>query len=394
MYTPSTRPENVYTYGVIMYTSRTVGPMWHGPEVPYDDLPALPPRHDVETPEVFRLLIDAHRELSALQESCRRLPDPSILINAIPLLEAQASSEIENIVTTNDELFKAHSNLEGLETSPAAKEALRYRSALLAGVAHLDRRPTSSGTATLLCAEILGHEVSVRDRSGTYIGDPVRGRPLYTPPSGARTITGHLGSWESFVHSAHGMDPITAMALSHYQFEAIHPFPDGNGRTGRILNILHLIEAGLLDHPVLYLSGFIVRHKSDYYERLRRVTANGEWAPWVLFMAEAVRSTSAWTRGFIDQIEALKRDVDDRMRTEENLKSLPLGDLVGLLFTQPYIRISNVVDAGLAKRQTASRWLAKLVESDFLTETQLGREKIFINHHLLNLLLSAPVDPG
>lgn len=366
--------------------------MWHGPEIPYDDLPALPPRSEVETPEVFRLLIDAHRELSALQEYCRRLPDPRILINAIPLLEAQASSEIENIVTTNDELFQAHSNLEGFDTSPAAKEAIRYRSALLAGVSELHRRPTSSGTATLLCTEILGHEVSVRDRSGTYIGDPVGGRPIYTPPSGARTITRHLGSWESFVHSDHGLDPITAMALSHYQFEAIHPFPDGNGRTGRILNILHLIEAGLLDHPVLYLSGFIVRHKNDYYERLRRVTANEDWVPWILFMAEAVRSTSAWTRGFIDRIEWLKRDVDDRMRGEENLRSLPVGDLVGLLFTQPYIRISNVVDAGLAKRQTASRWLTKVVASGFLTGTQLGREKIFINHRLLELLLSAPLD--
>lgn len=392
MYTPSTRPQNVYTKTRFVYISRTVRLMWPGADVPYNDLPALPPRTEVETPAVFRLLIEAHRELSALQESCRRLPDPSILINAIPLLEAQASSEIENIVTTNDELFKANSRFEGFETSPAAKEALRYRSALLAGVDDLRRRPVSSGTATLLCSTILGHEVPVRGHSGTYIGDPVRGRPIYTPPSGAHTITEHLHSWEKFVHSDHGLDPITAMALSHYQFEAIHPFPDGNGRTGRILNLLHLIADGLLDHPVLYLSGFIVRNKNEYYERLRGVTERGEWTEWVMFIVDAVKSTSSWTRRFIDQIESLKRDIEDRMRADETLKSLPLGDLVGLVFTQPYIRISNVVDAGLAKRQTASRWLSKMVTADFLTETQLGREKIFINHHLLQLLLSAPID--
>ncbi|MGW8590366.1 Fic family protein [Dietzia sp. NPDC055877] len=360
--------------------------------MPFNDLPELPPRVEIETPAVFRLLIEAHRELSALQESCRRLPDPSILINAIPLLEAQASSEIENIVTTNDELFKANSLFEGFEVSPAAKEALRYRAALLAGVDDLHRRPVCTGTARLLCSSILGHEVSVRGHGGTYIGDPVRGRPVYTPPSGANTITRHLDAWERFIHSGHRLDPITAMALSHYQFEAIHPFPDGNGRTGRILNILHLIEAGLLDEPVLYLSGFIVRNKNDYYTRLRGVTEHAEWEQWILFMAEAVKSTAAWTRGFIDQIEALKRDIDARMRADEDLRSLPLGDLVSLLFTQPYIRISNVVEAGLAKRQTASRWLSKLVNSDFITETQLGREKIFINHHLLQLLLTAPVE--
>ena len=182
------------------------------------------------------------------------------------------------------------------------------------------------------------------------------------------------------------------MALSYYQFEAIHPFPDGNGRTGRILNILHLIEAGLLDAPVLYLSGFIVRNKNSYYERLRGVTERNEWERWVIFIAEAVKATSAWTRAFIDQIEGLKRDIDRRMRADESLRSMPLGDLVALMFTQPYIRISNVVEAGLAQRQTASRWLSKLASADFLTETQLGREKIFINHHLLKLLLSAPVD--
>lgn len=368
--------------------------MWPGPDTPYNNLPTLPPNTQVETPAVFRLLIEAHRELSALQESCRRLPDPSILINAIPLLEAQASSEIENIVTTNDELFKANSHLQGFEASPAAREALRYRAALLAGVADLSRRPLSTGTATLLCSAVLGRDVSIRGYDGTYIGDPVRGRPIYTPPSGATTVAAHLRAWEQFVHSDHGLDPITAMALSHYQFEAIHPFPDGNGRTGRILNILHLIESGLLDAPVLYLSGFIVRHKNSYYERLRGVTEREDWEKWVMFIAEAVRATSAWTRAFIDQIEDLKGDVDARLRADESLRSMPLGDLVGLMFTQPYIRISNVVEAGLAQRQTASRWLARLASADYLTETKLGREKIFINHHLLQLLLSAPVETG
>lgn len=145
---------------------------------------------------------------------------------------------------------------------------------------------------------------------------------------------------------------------------------------------------------MLYLSGFIVRHKNSYYERLRGVTEREDWEKWVMFIAEAVRATSAWTRAFIDQIEDLKGDVDARLRADESLRSMPLGDLVGLMFTQPYIRISNVVEAGLAQRQTASRWLARLASADYLTETKLGREKIFINHHLLQLLLSAPVETG
>lgn len=366
--------------------------MWPGSATPYDELPGLPPRDEVETPEVFRLLISAHRELSALQASCRRLPDPTILTNAIPLLEAQASSEIENIVTTNDELFKANSRLEGFHASPAAREALRYRAALVAGVNDLRRRPISSGTATLLCTTILGRDVAVRDYAGTFIGNPTSGKPIYTPPAGAQTIHRHLAAWEEYIHSDHGLDPLSVMALSHYQFEAIHPFPDGNGRTGRILNILHLIEAELLDEPVLYLSGFIVRHKNTYYERLRGVTERGEWVPWLLFILESVRSTAAWTRKFIDRIEGLKADIDGRMRTDAALKGMPMGDLVTLMFTQPYMRIANVVDAGLARRQTASRWLSKLAAGEFLTEVALGREKVFINHHLLELLLSAPVD--
>jgi len=382
----------MYTKLGFVYMSRMIRAMWPGPASPYDDLPELPPRDDVETPEVFRRLIEAHRELSALQASCRLLPDPTILVNAIPLLEAQASSEIENIVTTNDELFKASSRLEGFDASPAAKEALRYRAALVAGVEDLRRRPLTSGTASLLCRTILGRDVSVRETTGTYIGDPVTKQPVYTPPVGAQTISSHLAAWEQFIHADHGLDALTVMALSHYQFEAIHPFPDGNGRTGRILNILHLIEAGLLDEPVLYLSGFIVRHKNTYYERLRAVTEQGEWVPWICYMLESVRATAAWTKGFIDHIERLRNETDRRLRSDTNLKGLPLGDLVTLLFTQPYVRISNIVDAGLAQRQTASRWLAKLVAAEALTEIQQGREKVFINHRLLELLLSAPLD--
>lgn len=362
--------------------------MWNHPDRPFQDLRALPPKDNVETSEVLKGALAASRALARLDGACKRLPDPTMLINLIPLMEAQASSEIENIVTTNDELFKAaHGALNEL-TSPI-KEALRYREALRAGFESLTTRPLTTQTAIDICSHIQGRPAIVRDAPGTYIGNPATGERIYTPPQGRDVILDHMSSWERFLHDDHGLDPLVVMALAHYQFEAIHPFFDGNGRTGRVLNLLILIETGLLELPILYLSGHIMRHKSDYYRLLNKVTRDGDWASWILFMLQGVESTSAWTMNLIESTDALRATMEQDIRLAN--PRVPAGEVARLLFTQPYLRIENVVDAGLAQRQTASRWLTDIANQGFIIKEKVGRNIVFVNHRLLSTLFSTPL---
>lgn len=220
--------------------------------------------------------------------ACRRMPDPSLLIHITPLIEAQASSRIENIVTTNDELFRAAGGALD-EVTPAVKEALRYREALQAGFHAVTARPLTTQTARTVCNMLHGAEMPIRNRAGTYIGNEVTRQLIYTPPQCESVILDKLSEWERFVHAHEPLDALVAMALQHYQFEAIHPFFDGNGRTGRILNLLVLQQHGLLAMPVLYLSGYLVRHKDDYYRLLNAVTFEDAWEEWVVFMARLSR---------------------------------------------------------------------------------------------------------
>lgn len=364
--------------------------MWTHFDRPYQDLPPLPPSNDVETPAVLKATVSASRALARLDEACKRLPDPSMLINLIPLMEAQASNEIENIVTTNDELFKAaHGALT--ETTPQTKEALRYREALRVGFDSLASRPVTTQTAINIASHIHDRPAIIRSTPGTYIGNPGTGRRIYTPPEGRSLILDHLSSWERFIHADNGLDPLVTMALAHYQFEAIHPFYDGNGRTGRILNILLLIEAELLRLPILYLSGHIMRNKDEYYERLNGVTRADEWQPWILFMLSGIESTALWTLGLVDATEKLRLAVEQDIR-QMNPK-LPAVELTRLLFTQPYLRIDKVVDAGLAQRQTASKWLTDISDHGFILKEKVGRNVIYVNQRLLNVLFRIPL-PG
>lgn len=363
--------------------------MWSQPERPYQQLPALPPAVEVETPPVLKKVIAASRTLASLDAACRRLPDPTMLINSVPLLEAQASSEIENIVTTNDELFRAAHGALGEPLTAPIKEALRYRGALLAGYEALKSRPMTTQTAIDICSHIQGRPVVVRNQPGTFIGNPSTGRRIYTPPEGQDVLLDHMSAWERFLHSDHGLDPLVAMALQHYQFEAIHPFFDGNGRTGRIINLLYLSQTDLLRWPVLYLSGHILRHKDDYYAALRGVTERDDWETWILFMLESVLVTSRWTLELIETVAYLRSRTEERIRAE--LPRLPVADITRLLFTQPYIRIDDVVTAGLAQRQTASRWLGDLADRGLLLRQKVGRNVVFVNVDLLKLLLDSPL---
>lgn len=253
------------------------------PDEPYDTLPLLPPGVEVETRRVLKATIEARDALARFDARARALPNPTVLINAIPLLEAQASSEIENIVTTTDELFSAVAT--DSTASPAVREALRYRTALRAGFDQVGRRPLSARTAAEVCTVIRGHDEGFR-RGEVFIGDPRSRRRVYTPPAGREVLELLLDNWSVFLNEPSELDPLVRMAAAHYQFEAIHPFTDGNGRTGRIMNILMLCDAGLLHLPLLYLSRYVIETKDEYYRLLGRVTSDGAWEEWVLYMVE------------------------------------------------------------------------------------------------------------
>ncbi|WP_146341230.1 Fic family protein [Nesterenkonia sp. NBAIMH1] len=351
---------------------------------PYNELPKLPPVANVETVETLKLAIEARASLAAMNEAARSMTNASVLINAIPLLEAQASSEVENIVTTTDELFM-HANDES-SASPATREALRYRTALFEGFQMVERRGIiTTNTARDICSIIKLHTIDLRTGGGTYIGDPATRTPIYTPPEGYAVIDEKLSDWELFVNSGQGYDPLVRMAIAHYQFEAIHPFDDGNGRTGRVLNVLMLVAAGLLDFPVLYLSRFIIKNKNEYYRRLLGVTAEGAWTEWVGYMLEAVRETADST---LRKIEAI-RELQNEMKHEIG-DALASGGHVGLLdvlFEQPYCRIVNVMDACHVSRPTATRWLTALLDKGVLQDFRAGRERIFINTRFMELLV-------
>jgi len=318
-----------------------------------------------------------------LDQAVRRIPNPSVLVSAIPLLEARASSEVENIVTTTDELFRFAAESEE-QASPEVKETLRYRSALFAGLDSIQRRPLTSLTAAEVCTHIKARQMSVRELPGTYIGNPATREARYTPPEGRSVIERKLGEWEAFIHESKDLDPLVVMAAAHYQFEAIHPFSDGNGRTGRILNVLLLVEAGLIREPVLYLSRHIIRHKDEYYERLLAVSRDGDWEGWLLFMLEGVRVTSLETLNLIDEIQALQTEMREELR--EATSAGANADMLDLLFEQPYCRISNVIERCGVSRPTAAKWLGELVDAGKLRDVRVGRERLFINHRFLDVL--------
>jgi Fic family protein len=219
---------------------------------------------------------------------------------------------------------------------------------------------------------------------GTAIVNQTIGKTIYTPPEGEKRIRELLANWERFLHESEELDPLIRMSAGHYQFEAIHPFTDGNGRTGRVLNSLYLVEQGLLPMPILYLSRHIIAHKADYYGRLLAVTRENAWEPWILFMLQGVEETSIWTTAKIAAIRKLANATEQFVR--RRLPKLYSFELVRALFEQPYCRIANLVEAGIVERQAASRYLKELVSIGVLREQKAGREKLFVHLKLLGLL--------
>ncbi|CTP86482.1 addiction module protein [Xanthomonas translucens pv. arrhenatheri] len=350
---------------------------------PYNDLPLLPPAGDIETRSLLKACITARTALAELKQATALLPNPAVLINTIPILEAQASSEIENIVTTTDDLFR-YADDQDKAQKPATKEALRYRSALYEGFQSLQQRPLCTDTAVVVCSRIKAVQMQIRRVPGTALANDQTQQVIYTPPVGETLLRDKLANWERFIHEHTDIDPLIRMAVAHYQFEAIHPFTDGNGRTGRVLNLLMLIEHGLLDLPVLYLSRYIIRHRSDYYRLLLEVTLHGRWAEWIQYMLSAVAETAAWTTAKIQAIRGLEAQARDYIRSQA--PKAYSRELVEVIFKQPYCRIQNVVEVVGVSRQTGARHLKELVEIGVLQEQRMGKEKLFLHPTFLRLL--------
>lgn len=350
---------------------------------PYNELPPLPPDHDLETVPVMRRCIAASRAIAELKGAGNLIPNQSILINAIPLQEAKLSSEIENIVTTQDELYRAA--VESPERiDPRTKEVLRYRSALRHGYEALREKPLDIELVIEVCRILANGTADLRDQEPILIEDVGAGLAIYTPPRGRALLLSLLRNLEVFLKEPSELDPLLKMAVAHYQFEAIHPFIDGNGRTGRIVNILALLQAGLLDIPVLYLSRFIIQNKAEYYRRLREVTENQDWEGWLLYMLTAVEETARWTTARIMAIRDLFESTVERCQREA--PRIYSKELIELIFQQPYCKIAFVVEAGIAKRKTASEYLQELERIGILTSEKRGRQVVYRHPALLEVL--------
>ncbi len=356
-------------------------------------IPSLPPKADLETVRILKALNLASRALADLKGQAKTIPNQGILIDTLALQEAKASSEVENIVTTQDELFQADVFPDDPQ-SPAAKEVALYRDALRLGFARLTDTGGLIPNSTLIDMFRLlkSRDDGFRTTPGPALKNEATGAIIFVPPQDGPQIIAHMTALERFINedAACDLDPLIKMALIHHQFESIHPFADGNGRIGRILNVLYLTRTGLLEIPILYLSRHITRHKADYYRLLQGVRdTNGSsaaWEDWVLFMLQAVAETAASTLRLVEGIRAQMADVKHRMRAQ--LPRIYSQELLNNLFRHPYTRIDYVqADLGLKARQTAAKYLDTLAEAGFVMKQQAGRNNYYVNVALVRLFL-------
>ena len=307
--------------------------------IPWNEIPLLPPAGEIESHAVLKACISAMTELTKANALVRTLPNESVLIHTLPLQEARRSSEIENIVTTNDELYRAMTS-DRIQTSPHTKEVLRYREALWIGIDNMRDRPViHTPLLEQICSRIRDVQTRVRTHE-VKIQNLTTRQTLYTPPTGYENIVRLLTNLENFINGDNRLQPLVKMAIIHYQFEAIHPLPDGNGRTGRILNMLYLIHKGLLNVPILYLSRFFIENRSGYYRCLREVTEDGKWEQWILYVLTAVEQTSRRTAHTIEVMNTLIDNVITQ--AQGKTKAIEREGFVDLLFKWPYCKISIV----------------------------------------------------
>jgi Fic family protein len=336
-----------------------------------------------ETPVILKKLALASRKLAELKGVAASIPNQGILINTLGMQEAKDSSAIENIVTTHDELFKDELFPENL-TNPAAKEVMRYRQALRLGYEQVNQSGLLTNNHIIeIQAALEQNNAGFRKLPGTALKNGL-GQTVYTPPA-PETITNLMCDLERFINEAgcFAADPLIKMALLHHQFESIHPFYDGNGRTGRILNVLYLVKEGLLDIPVLYLSRYIVRTKADYYQLLQDVREQDTWEDWVLYMLTAVEETASDTIQTVHAIKLALMDAKHRIRSQYRFYS---QDLINNLFTHPYTKIEFIEQDLKVSRLTATKYLEALTEGGFLQKQKIGRSNYYINLALNNIL--------
>lgn len=361
---------------------------------PFNELPLLPPEIEVENdPEVLKKLVSASRALASVNSEIIRLPNPLMLINTIAIQEARSSSEIENILTTEDELFKAISDSRNEDAAdPATREVLRYREALWTGYnSILKEGSISLDTVINIARQIKGTKLGIRPPQAMIIirrGDSELrpGEVIYTPPRGEGVIEKYLNNLVDYLNleDISNTDPLIKMCIAHYQFEAIHPFQDGNGRTSRIINLLYLVQAGLLSRPVLYLSKYIIENKDSYYFHLSGITQRGDWKTWVLFMLDAIEKTSINTRNLINDII---NQMDETLEYAKSRISWFNRDVNEAIFSQPYIKAKTIGEVlRKTSRTTVTKYVGELVSAGILSPKKEGLEVYYLNDDLLRIL--------
>lgn len=350
-----------------------------------NSLSKLPPKREkVETIEILRQLSKSSNSLGVLKGIAKTIPNQEMLINAVVLQEAKDSSEIENIITTQDELYKALATNTNQPTQ--VKEVINYRSAIFLGFEMVKKQ----GFLKLKDIEtiqktIIENNAGVRSMPGTVLKNDKTGEIVYTPPQEKDDILDLLGNFlEHFNVKQNDLNPLINLAILHYQFESIHPFYDGNGRAGRILNILYLIINDLLDIPILYLSSYINENKADYYRLLNKVNTTDEWTEYIIYILKAIEVTSNRT---IEKINLVKILLDETILfVQKQEPKIYRKEFIELLFEQPYSKIEFVVEKLNVERKAASRYLKKMEEIGILTSQKIGRENVFVNTKLIEIL--------
>jgi len=362
--------------------------MTFDPSRPFNDLPVLPPSADIETKAILRKALAARAALAELKGIAETIPQPEILINTILLQEAKDSSEIENIITTNDSLYRAAALKNDDHVDSQTKEVIRYRRALWAGFQHLQKRGSVGTNTAVEIFQILKETTAeVRKTPGTTLQNAATGEIMYTPPEGESVLREKLDNlWWFLNDRTHAeIDPLIRLAVMHYQFESIHPFTDGNGRTGRILNVLYLVQEGLLALPILYHSSHIIANKPDYYRLLRAVTAHEEWEQWILFMLTTIEQTSHRTIAKIATVRGLMAETFEKVKTElPRLRQAK--EIVEILFANPYCKIEHLVERKLGVRQSVSKYLKELESIGILKTEQIWKETVYLNVPLWDAL--------
>lgn len=358
--------------------------MPYNPNKPYNDLPDLPPKVDIETKTILKKAISASRSLSELKGAITNLPNPLLFIDTINLQEAQASSEIENIITKQDALFQASVADKKIENN-ATKEVIHYKDALWFGVEQIKQRPVLTTNLFVVIMQIIKENLSnIRNLPGTQLKNPITDEVIYTPPEGENVLRDKLKALEDFINTDDEIDPLIKLALIHYQFEAIHPFYDGNGRTGRIILLLYLNLCGLMDLPALYLSNYILKNKNQYYTNLRNVTEEDDWENWILYMLDMIEVTAQSGRNQIAKIEKLMKSMGDDIQNQ--LPKIYSKDLLEILFHLPYTKRNFIEKAGLGNIKTSGNYLKSLEEKGFLKSIIVGKEKLYLNYRLMEIL--------